>query len=77
MKTQKTYLTNYSVAVHWCNNSLILCNEIPTIEPASFDNSQFGCVYYTDEDGNEDENEATTKEKESLTSTAARFSSII
>lgn len=30
----KTYKTNYSVSVEWCNNALILCNNITEIDPS-------------------------------------------
>lgn len=32
----KTYKTNYSVAVNWCNNALILCNNITEIDPSIY-----------------------------------------
>lgn len=37
----KTYKTNYSVAVNWCNNALILCNNITEIDPSIYDNMRF------------------------------------
>lgn len=33
-----TFLTNYSVAVNWCNNAIIRCNEIPEIDPSVYEN---------------------------------------
>ena len=27
------YNTTYDVAVHWCNNSYVMCNNIPEIDP--------------------------------------------
>lgn len=37
----KTYKTNYSVAVNWCNNAFILCNNITEIDPSVYDNMRF------------------------------------
>ena len=34
----KVYQTNYSVAVNWCNNALVMCNKLPEIDPSVFDN---------------------------------------
>lgn len=48
------YSTNYSVAVHWLNNSLIMCNEIPEVDPSVLDNMRFS-LYEEDEDGYEEE----------------------
>lgn len=48
------YSTNYSVAVHWLNNSLIMCNEIPEVDPSVLDNMRF-YLYEEDEDGYEEE----------------------
>lgn len=45
----KTYKTNYSVAVNWCNNALILCNNITEIDPSVFDNMRF--ELFDEEDG--------------------------
>lgn len=47
------YSTNYSVAVHWLDNSLIMCNEIPEIDPSVWDNMRFS-LYEEDEDGYEE-----------------------
>ena len=35
---KKLYHTNYAVAVHWCNNALVLCNNIPEIDDSIWDN---------------------------------------
>lgn len=35
------YLTNYSVAAHWLNGSLILCNDIANLDPSILENSRF------------------------------------
>lgn len=35
------YATNYKTAVHWCNNALILCNNIPEFDPSIWDNCRF------------------------------------
>ena len=35
------YLTNYRVAAHWLNGSLILCNDIVNIDPSISENSRF------------------------------------
>jgi hypothetical protein len=43
------YGTNYRVAVKWCNNSYVMCNNIPEIDPSIWDYMRFGLV---DEDGN-------------------------
>lgn len=45
----KTYKTNYSVAVNWCNNALILCNNIVEIDPSIYDNMRF--ELFDEEDG--------------------------
>ena len=37
----KTYGTNYRVATQWCNNSLILCNQIPDLDPSVYENMHF------------------------------------
>ena len=42
-----TYRTNYTTAVKWCNNSLILCNDIAEIDPTVYDNMEFD--YYDEE----------------------------
>jgi hypothetical protein len=35
------YLTNYSVAAHWLNGSLIMCNDIANVDPSIFENARF------------------------------------
>lgn len=45
----KTYKTNYSVAVNWCNNALILCNNITEIDHSVYDNMRF--ELFDEEDG--------------------------
>lgn len=35
------YQTNYKKAVKWLNNSLILCNDIPSIDDSIFFNNRF------------------------------------
>lgn len=35
---KKLYHTNYSVAVNWCNNALVLCNNIPEVDDSIWDN---------------------------------------
>ena len=35
------YKTNYKKAVKWLNNSLILCNDIPSIDDSIFWNNRF------------------------------------
>lgn len=37
----KTYGTNYAVAVNWCNNNYILQNNICEIDPSVYDNFRF------------------------------------
>lgn len=36
----KKYDTNYLVAVNWCNNHRVMCNNIPEIDPSVWDNMQ-------------------------------------
>lgn len=48
------YATNYYIATHWLHNSLILCNEIPNVDPSIWDNMRFS-IYEEDEDGYENE----------------------
>lgn len=33
--------TNYFLAAHWLNNSLVLCNQIPEIDDSIWDNMRF------------------------------------
>lgn len=35
---KELYHTNYAVAVSWCNNALVLCNNIPEIDDSIWDN---------------------------------------
>ena len=51
------YSTNYNVAAKWCNNSLVLCNNIPEIDCSVFDNMRFSFSYYEDAEGNQYESE--------------------
>lgn len=37
----KTMYTDYKTAVHWCSNALIMCNNIPQIDPTVIDNARF------------------------------------
>lgn len=50
---EKLYQTNYSIAVHWCHNALILCNEIVNIDPSVYDN-----IEWPDSEESEEEREA-------------------
>ena len=45
----KNYQTNYHVAVHWLNSSLILCNDIVKVDPSVYDNQRFSS--FANEDG--------------------------
>lgn len=38
---ERTIQTNYYVATHWLHNKLILCNEIPAVDEAIWDNIRF------------------------------------
>lgn len=42
---EELYPSNYSVAVHWCNNHYILCNNLPNIDSSVYDNIRYpkGC----------------------------------
>lgn len=44
-----TRFTTYSIAVNWCNNDFVLCNNITEVDPSVFDNARFNLE---DEDGN-------------------------
>ena len=33
--------TTYSIAVNYCNNSFVLCNNIAKIDPSVYDNARF------------------------------------
>lgn len=48
------YSTNYSVAAHWLNNALIMCNDIAEIDPSVYDNMRFS-IFEEDEDGYENQ----------------------
>lgn len=54
---KKLYHTNYSVAVNWCHNALVLCNNIPNIDDSVWDNfesvNDLGYEPEYDKDGNE------------------------
>lgn len=47
----KTYQTNYYVAVNWLHNSLVLCNNITSIDEDLFYNDCDSLSYWEDEDG--------------------------
>lgn len=47
----KKYGTNYRVAVHWLNNSYVMCNNIAVIDVSIFDNMRFS---FYDEETNTD-----------------------
>ena len=49
----ETFKTNYDVAVNWCNNSRILCNNIAEIDPSVYDNMRFDL--FNEEDDTEKE----------------------
>lgn len=55
MKT--LYHTNFAVAVNWCNNALVLCNNIPQIDDSIWDNFEpivdLGYEPEYDEEGDE------------------------
>lgn len=38
MTKKENFLTTYAQAVKWCNNQLIMCNELPEIDCSIFDN---------------------------------------
>lgn len=48
-----TMYTDYKTAVHWCNNALIMCNNIPQIDPTVIDNARF--AWYDEETETETE----------------------
>ncbi len=37
-RMKKLYHTNFSVAVSWCNNDIVLCNKLPEIDPSIWEN---------------------------------------
>ena len=43
------YSTNYKVAANWCGNALILCNDIPQLDPSVIENMRFE-TYNEEED---------------------------
>lgn len=55
MKT-KLYHTNYSVAINWCNNSYVMCNNLPEIDPSIYDN-MMSPIKEEEEDVEEEEDE--------------------
>ena len=36
---------SYKTAVHWCNNALIMCNNIGEIDPTIYDNMDYHRVF--------------------------------
>lgn len=56
MKTNKqqrtAYPSNYYVATHWLHRDLVMCNNLPEVDPSIFDNARFSLFYYEDEEGN-------------------------
>lgn len=49
----KTFYTDYRTAAHWGNTQLIMCNNIPEIDPSVWDNMRFD--YYDEETGEYEE----------------------
>lgn len=49
------YSTNYYVAAHWLNNSLILCNNITDVDPNIYENCRFSL--FRDDDDQDDDDE--------------------
>lgn len=49
MAKKEMYATNYGVAVDWLNTNLVMCNNIPEVDPSVWDNMRFSLE---DEDGN-------------------------
>ena len=49
---QELYKTNYAVAIDWCNNNYVLCNNIPNIDNTIWNNMQ-GVEYW--QENKEDE----------------------
>ncbi len=41
LSDELVYSTNYDVAVHWLNNSFIMCNNLPEIDGSIYDNARF------------------------------------
>lgn len=50
----KLYNTNFRVAVEWCNNSYILCNNITEVDPNIWDNIQGLPDWCSDEESEEE-----------------------
>lgn len=50
---KKIYHTNFSVAVSWCNNALVLCNNLPEIDESIWDNME-PIIDIRNEDDDED-----------------------
>ena len=48
-KITRTFLTSYKEAVHWLNNSYVLCNNIQEVDESIWDNMEFDC--YDEETG--------------------------
>ena len=48
-----TMYTDYKTAVNWCHNALIMCNNIPQIDPSVIDNARF--AWYDEETETETE----------------------
>ena len=49
---KQTFDTNFRVAVHWCGNHYILCNEIPEIDPDIWE--QIYCEMANNDEDDED-----------------------
>ena len=50
---KQLYKTNYSVAISWCNNDYVMCNNLPQIDSTVWDN-MVGMEYFTEENENGD-----------------------
>lgn len=50
MNNMNTYHTNYSVAIHWCNNSYVMCNNLPEIDPSIWYNMMLPIQEYVEEE---------------------------
>lgn len=48
----KRVYTTYSKAVDWCGNNIVLCNNVPDIDPSIWDNFEGN---YLENEGTEDE----------------------
>lgn len=48
-ENKKEFYTTYSRAVHWLKNNLVMCNNIPEVDPQIYDFMRFDLE---DEDGN-------------------------